>query len=176
MAEDEGAVLSWIEVPSRFGRFAVEGDEWGLTRLVLPGGPAGAGSSGAGPSHVPSCLDAAADQLTDYLNRRRSEFELPRHLTGTPFQLEVWDALATVGYGSTVTYADVAAMIGRPTAFRAVGGALGANPLPIVVPCHRVVATGGGLGGYAGGTELKAALVDLESAGVVGDRRNAAVG
>jgi O-6-methylguanine DNA methyltransferase len=87
---------------------------------------------------------------------------VPLDLRGTPFQRSVWEALRAIPRGETRTYAEVAAAVGRPRAVRAVGGACGANPVAVLVPCHRVVATGGGLGGYAGGLERKRALLALE--------------
>ncbi len=82
--------------------------------------------------------------------------------SGTDFQRSVWFALADIPYGETVSYAELARAVGRPKAFRAVGQANGHNPLPIVLPCHRVIASGGGLGGYGGGLELKEQLLALE--------------
>jgi O-6-methylguanine DNA methyltransferase len=88
---------------------------------------------------------------------------VPLDLGGTPFQRAVWSAARAIPFGETRTYAQVAAAVGRPGAARAVGQALGANPVPLLVPCHRVVATGGGLGGFTGGLEMKARLLALEA-------------
>ena len=106
--------------------------------------------------------DAVA-QLTEYFAGTRQEFDLPLGATGTPFQQQVWDALTTIPYGATVTYRDIAVAIGSPRAVRAVGLANGRNPLPIVVPCHRVVGANGTLTGYGGGLAAKQQLLDLES-------------
>ena len=90
--------------------------------------------------------------MIEYLEGKRREFDLPLDLRGTPFQLEVWDALRRIPYGETRSYADIAAALGRDNAStRAVGTANGANPISLVVPCHRVINKGGKLGGYAGG-------------------------
>src|SRR5574341_886470 len=103
----------------------------------------------------------AVRQLAAYFRGLLTEFDLPLDMRGTPFQRRVWDALLTIPYGATRTYADIARQIGSPTAFRAVGAANGANPVPIVVPCHRVIATGGGLGGFACGIDYKLRLLEL---------------
>ncbi len=104
----------------------------------------------------------AARQLAEYFLGHRQRFELPLAPSGTPFQRAVWEALGDIPYGETVTYADIASRVGRPQAVRAVGQANGANPLPVLLPCHRVVASGGRLGGYGGGVALKLALLRLE--------------
>lgn len=105
---------------------------------------------------------ALREQLTAYFTGRLREFDVPLAVAGTPFQQAVWSALREVPYGSTCTYGDLAAAIGRPTAVRAVGAANGRNPVCIVVPCHRVVGRGGSLTGYAGGVERKQQLLALE--------------
>ena len=107
---------------------------------------------------------AVVAQVCEYLEGKRRAFELPLDLRGTPFQRRVWEALLAIPYGETRTYGQVAGAIGRPGALRAVGAANGANPVPLVVPCHRVVAAGGRLGGFGGGLPLKARLLALERA------------
>ena len=107
---------------------------------------------------------AAIQQVLEYLDGKRSDFALPLDLRGTDFQRRVWDALLEIPYGATRSYAEIARGIREPAAVRAVGAANGANPCAIVVPCHRVVATGGKLGGYAGGLPLKRRLLALEHA------------
>lgn len=108
---------------------------------------------------------ALREQLTAYFAGELREFDVPVAVAGTPFQRAVWAALREVPYGTTCTYGDLAAAIGRPTAVRAVGGANGRNPVCIVVPCHRVVGSGGSLTGYAGGVERKQHLLALEQRG-----------
>jgi methylated-DNA-[protein]-cysteine S-methyltransferase len=105
----------------------------------------------------------AGRQLAEYFARTRRAFDLPLDLRGTPFQLRVWNALIGIPYGETRAYSQLAVQIGHAGASRAVGAANGANPVAIIVPCHRVIASGGGLGGYGGGLELKRLLLDLES-------------
>jgi len=164
---------TWAVVQSRFGAFQLFGNEEAVTRLILPGTSAGppATGGGRGGADAPELLWRAARQLEEYLGGGRRTFDVPLRPVGTPFQQEVWRGLRAVGYGRTVTYAELAALIGRPTAVRAVGQANAANPIPIFLPCHRVVASGGQLGGYAGGTALKQALLGLEAVAVPPGRR-----
>ncbi len=107
-------------------------------------------------------LDRAREELAEYFDRRRTRFSVPLDLRGTPFQLEVWRALQQIPFGEIRSYAEVARAIGRPRAVRATGAASGANPVPVIVPCHRVIASNGGLGGYSGGLEVKRRLLALE--------------
>ncbi|MEO8035149.1 MAG: methylated-DNA--[protein]-cysteine S-methyltransferase [Acidobacteriota bacterium] len=108
------------------------------------------------------CEDIAV-QLGEYFEGRRRDFDLPLAPAGTPFQLAVWKELTRIPYGETRSYLDVANAIGRPAACRAVGAANGANPLPIVVPCHRVIGANGSLTGFGGGLDIKRHLLRLES-------------
>lgn len=103
-----------------------------------------------------------AAQLDGYLAGERTAFDVPLELHGTPFQRRAWAELERIRYGETVTYAEIARRIGRPGAARAVGSAVARNPVAIVVPCHRVVGSGGSLTGYAGGLDRKRRLLDLE--------------
>lgn len=104
----------------------------------------------------------AGRQLRDYFMGSRRSFELALHAEGTAFQRAVWHAMAAIPYGQTRSYGQLAHAVGKPGASRAVGGACGRNPLPIVVPCHRVITSSGQLGGYSGGINIKQALLDLE--------------
>ena len=101
-------------------------------------------------------------QLHEYLRGERQAFDLRLDLRGTPFQLSVWKAVADLPYGSTETYGEIASRIGRPRASRAVGQAVAANPIPIVIPCHRIIGASGGLTGFGGGLPLKERLLALE--------------
>jgi methylated-DNA-[protein]-cysteine S-methyltransferase len=107
-------------------------------------------------------LAGAREQLREYFAGKRTAFDLPLALRGTPFQLTVWRALLRIPFGATASYGDIAAQIGRPAASRAVGGANHHNPIPIIVPCHRVVGSDGSLTGYGGGEPRKRLLLDLE--------------
>lgn len=110
-------------------------------------------------------LVAAIEQLHQYLRGERTGFELPLDLAGgTPFQQDVWRALLSIGCGRTTSYGALSQQLGRPAAVRAVGAAVGRNPVSVVVPCHRVLGRDGSLTGYAGGLERKAALLRLEGA------------
>jgi methylated-DNA-[protein]-cysteine S-methyltransferase len=115
------------------------------------------------PGHA--VLAQARQQLDDYFAGRRETFDLPLDLRlGTRFQQSVWQALLRIPRGETTSYGELGRRVGRPLAARAVGAAVGRNPMSIVVPCHRVVGTGGALTGYAGGLERKTALLRLEGA------------
>lgn len=105
--------------------------------------------------------DEAARQLELYFAGKLKKFDLPLCIDGTPFQCDVWETLCSIPYGEMQTYAQIAGQIGRPKAFRAVGSANGRNRIPIIIPCHRVVAVSG-LGGYSGGLDVKRYLLKLE--------------
>jgi O-6-methylguanine DNA methyltransferase len=105
-----------------------------------------------------------ARELEEYFAGRRREFSFPLDLRGTEFQLTCWRALLQIPYGETRTYADIARAVGKPTGFRAVGMANNRNPVAIVVPCHRVIASDGTLCGYGGGLDVKRTLLELEGA------------
>jgi methylated-DNA-[protein]-cysteine S-methyltransferase len=107
-------------------------------------------------------FDDVVSQLTEYFAGRREQFELALAPEGTPFQQRVWRALLDIPYGMTISYAQLAARIGQPAASRAVGLANGTNPLPIVIPCHRVIGADGKLTGYGGGLPIKERLLALE--------------
>lgn len=102
------------------------------------------------------------EQLSDYFSGKRKAFELDLAPRGTPFQLAVWNALLEIPYGDTISYAELARRIGKPSAVRAVGAANGANPIPVIIPCHRVIGSNGSLTGYGGGIERKQWLLALE--------------
>lgn len=111
-------------------------------------------------------LASVVRQVEEYLAGRRRGFDLPLDLRGTPFQQKIWAELLTIPYGSTMSYADLAAAAGRPAAVRAAGAANGANPVPLLVPCHRVIGKNGRLTGFRGGLTIKEELLKLE--GVLG--------
>ena len=112
--------------------------------------------------------DRAMEQLREYFSGQRKQFELPYELRGTEFQKKVWAALEAIPYGQTRSYREIAQAVGNPKAVWAVGAANGKNPMWVVVPCHRVIGADGGLTGYAGGVELKRALLELEQRTVNG--------
>ena len=156
------------EFESPIGSLRILSTARGVAYLELPHAN-GRGLAGWLSRHAPDAKTvqafapnrAAIAQVLEYLEAKRTAFALPLDLRGTPFQLQVWRELLRIPYGETRSYHDVARAIGEPLASRAVGGANGANPLALIVPCHRVVASAG-LGGYAGGLVLKRRLLALE--------------
>jgi len=150
--------LCLLSVSSPVGRWGVVGDDHGVHRIVMPNDMVGLVATTSGPEVV----RAAVRELVEYFDGARRSFTMPRvRVPGTAFQYDCWRALEGIPYGQVATYADIAAAVGRPRAARAVGNANHANPWPIVVPCHRVVAAQG-LGGYGGGIAVKEFLLDLE--------------
>ena len=140
--------------------------ERGLSRLSFgPLAAQGARGRGSESETDPAnpLIRQVSDQLAEYFDGERKEFALPLDLGGTPFQMRVWEALQTIPFGKTITYAELARRAGSPGAFRAAGAANGKNPVAIIVPCHRVINTGGGLGGYGGGIDVKRRLLALEA-------------
>lgn len=147
-----------LVVDSPIGPLTLTAQGGALTAIDF-GAPAGLDSGGP----IDPVLAEAARQLAGYFAGELREFDMRVCPSGTPFQLTVWEALRRIPYGETVTYGELARRIGRPTAARAVGRANGQNPLPIVVPCHRVIGADGTLTGYAGGLDIKSALLAVES-------------
>jgi methylated-DNA-[protein]-cysteine S-methyltransferase len=139
---------------STVGPLTLEGDDSALTRVGFGEPRAAQGDAAA--------VAAAAIQLEQYFAGERTDFDLDLELGGTPFERRVWEEVRAIPYGQTATYAEIARRIGRPGACRAVGRANGRNPVAVIVPCHRVVGSDGSLTGYAGGIEMKRALLDLE--------------
>lgn len=107
-------------------------------------------------------LNIAETELLEYLSHARQKFTVPFELIGTDFQINVWKALQQIPYGSTSSYKQIAENIGNPKSVRAVGGAIGKNPLSIIIPCHRVIGSNGTLTGFAGGLEVKTKLLEIE--------------
>lgn len=135
-AERSGAFLSWIS--EHIG----PGESW----------------------EDPELMSSATAQLGEYFSGNRQTFDLPLDVRGTSFQRAVWSQVIRIPYGATASYGDIAQLVGKPTASRAVGRAVGANPLPIVVPCHRVIGRGGSLVGFGAGLDAKETLLRLEGA------------
>lgn len=148
----------WMDSP--IGGLRLHVDAGLLTRIEFDAEPDGEHADDA-------LLDEVERQLAEYFAGERREFDLPVAADGTEFQKKVWAYLRTVPYGQTVTYGRIATDLGyEPGISRAVGAANGANPIPIVVPCHRVVGSDGKLTGYAGGVERKTTLLELEQPGL----------
>lgn len=160
--------LTTTTYASPVGLLTLVASEAGLRAILWDGDdPARAGlgpapDSETGPGAASPVLEEACRQLDDYFAGRRTTFELPLDLSGTEFQQAAWRALAAIPFGETRSYAQQAARLGRPAAFRAVGAANGRNPVSIVLPCHRVVGSDGSLTGFAGGIETKRWLLEHE--------------
>lgn len=143
-------------VPSDLVNLAVTVQNGAVTHIQLHG-------RAARPPETP-LEQQVAQELAEYLGGKRSRFTLDVSPDGTPFERRCWDTLQQIPYGETRTYGEIAHAVGNPKGFRAVGSANHKNPIPIIIPCHRVVAAGGGLGGYGGGLDLKRRLLALEQA------------
>ena len=153
--------MYYSHMDSPIGRLLLAGDGEGISLISFPtGSRARAAEPGWRKDSGP--FVEAERQLGAYFSGELTEFDLPLAPEGTPFQLSVWRALCRIPYGETVSYGAIAQAIGRPSASRAVGAANGANPLPIVVPCHRVIGSTGKLIGFGGGLGTKSALLALE--------------
>lgn len=149
--------MDFLLLDTPLGQMALAEEHGALIRLYLPGS--------AVPRILPRetpLLCKGKRQLLEYLQKERQTFDLPLAPQGTPFQCAVWEELRCIPYGATCTYGEIAARLGRPKAVRAVGQANHRNPLPIFIPCHRVIGKSGALTGYAGGLALKQALLELE--------------
>ncbi|MFT4855616.1 MAG: methylated-DNA-[protein]-cysteine S-methyltransferase [Algoriphagus sp.] len=109
-----------------------------------------------------SLLSEAKKQLDEYFSGKRKSFNLPVLLSGTPFQYQVWSAVNKIPFGETTSYLKLSQALGKPAAIRAVGAAIGANPILVIIPCHRIIGTNGQLTGYAGGLDRKEKLLELE--------------
>ena len=157
----------YTEMESSIGTLVLAGDADGsrLRGLRLIWLPGGSGKFRPEPNWAKDAKPFAETtrQLREYLAGKRDEFDLPLAPDGTAFQQEVWRAVAAIPYGETRSYGEIARQIGKADAVRAVGAANGQNPLPIVIPCHRVIGSDGRLTGYGGGLPLKKRLLELES-------------
>ena len=147
-------VYTWMESP--VGRLLLAADEKGLRQLLFRGKPE------KGWREDPEALAEPVRQLRAYFAGELHDFDVPLAPEGTPFQLRVWRELRNIPYGQTISYGELARRIGSPNGSRAVGLANGANPISIVVPCHRVIGSNGKLTGYGGGIENKELLLALE--------------
>ena len=150
----------YLDTP--IGELLLAGDDDGLCLVSFP---EGAMRRDPEPDWIynEKPFAAALQQLTEYFAGERRTFDLPLKLSGTEFQMSVLQALQEIPYGDTTSYADIAERVGRPRAVRAVGAANGRNPIPIIVPCHRVIGSHGDLTGFGGGLDTKEALLRLEA-------------
>ncbi|HEY6064947.1 MAG TPA: methylated-DNA--[protein]-cysteine S-methyltransferase [Thermoanaerobaculia bacterium] len=154
--------MRWCEISSPAGRLLLAGDGHALSRIHFQDGPH--------PMAIPDGWERTEEPFADaigeldaYFAGRLTKFQVPIAPEGTPFQREVWTALTRIPYGETVSYGELTRRLGRPNASRAVGAANGRNPIPIIVPCHRVVGANGALTGFGGGLSIKRMLLDLEA-------------
>ena len=154
--------MYYCYIESPIGDLLLAGDDDALTMIGFPEG-AMRREPEIDWTHNERPFAEAARQLTEYFAGERHDFDLPLRLNGTEFQLLVLDELRRIPYGETTSYGDIAKRIGRPKAVRAVGAANGRNPIPIIVPCHRVIGSGGALTGFGGGLDTKKALLKLEA-------------
>ena len=154
--------MNYRYLDSPIGDLLLAGEDQGLVYIGFPSGK-GKVTPGADWRLKADCFKNASMQLGEYFNGTRLKFDLLLAPYGTPFQWEVLQALTRIPYGQTCTYQDIAVNIGRAKAVRAVGAANGRNPLPIVIPCHRVIGANGSLTGFGGGLETKRFLLELES-------------
>jgi methylated-DNA-[protein]-cysteine S-methyltransferase len=153
-------------VGSPIGRLLLTGDGHSLTGLYMIDAPRHTGRHESGLTASPASFGEVAAQLEAYFGGDLKEFTVPLAPSGSPFQLAVWTELTKIPYGSTISYGDIARALGkRLVASRAVGLANGANPISVIVPCHRVIGSDGSLTGYGGGLERKEQLLRLEGAG-----------
>lgn len=163
-------------ISSPLGKILIEGGSRGIRRLSL----AAEDTAGSLSADIPPDLRECVKQLSEYFSGDRKDFNLPVDLEGaTPFHVEIWKMIRLIPFGRTRTYTDIADVTGHPHASRAVGHAVGQNPLPIIIPCHRVIGKDGSLTGYLYGLEMKRWLLAHESPGMYmrqGDLVDALVG
>mgnify|MGYP006291060193 FL=1 len=153
--------MVYTELASPVGRLLIAGDKFGLRLIRFPN-RIRKGEPDIHWEEKPEPLSEVISQLHAYFEGRRRTFDLNLAPEGTPFQLTVWKALSQIPYGETLSYGELAKKIEKPGAARAVGGAVGRNPIPIVLPCHRVIGSDGSLTGFGGGLDRKKRMLSLE--------------
>jgi methylated-DNA-[protein]-cysteine S-methyltransferase len=150
---------------SPIGELVITASDSGLTGVWFPGNvPVAAARRDDEPGPASAVLARVAEQLAEYFAGTRTTFDVPLDAGGTPFERRVWDALRTIPYGTTLSYGELARRLGDVRATRAVGAANGKNPIPIIVPCHRVIGANGALTGFGGGLDRKRWLLEHEGA------------
>lgn len=145
-----------IVIDSPIGKIQIIGTDKGIESISLH-------VDQAISKTTPSCLEACVNQIKEYFECTRKDFNLRFNLKGTDFQMQVWEALQSINYGETVSYQDIAFKINNPKAVQAVGSAIGKNPCALVIPCHRVINKSGGIGGFAAGLDIKRWLLKHET-------------
>lgn len=157
--------MHYCYLDSPIGPLLIAGDNDALRAIAFPDKGRRRKPEPGWTASMHGAVAAAVAQLREYFAGRRTEFDLPLAPEGTAFQRRVWKCLQSIPYGETISYAELARRTGNPKAARAVGSANGRNQIPIVIPCHRVIAADGTLGGFGGGLTVKQRLLDLESGG-----------
>lgn len=152
-------MISYYSQETKIGKFTIFEENGAIIRVVLP--ILSVSTNGCRCVKTPAIAEAF-EQLTEFLDRKRTVFDLKLEPKGTPFQKRVWAELLKIPYGKTVSYQDIAVAIGNPKACRAVGMANNKNPIPIFIPCHRVIGKNGKMVGYAGGLDCKKSLLEIE--------------
>jgi O-6-methylguanine DNA methyltransferase len=155
--------VAYTTMNTPIGKIRVAWSDEGLVGVSL-GSELDANTPDPAWKHDTNLRCQATEQLQAYFEGQLQKFDLPLVLSGTPFQEKVWRTLADIPFGVTWSYSDLAEKVGKPRAVRAVGAANGCNPIPIVLPCHRVIGRGGELRGYGGGVDIKEKLLRLEGA------------
>ncbi|HEY2668004.1 MAG TPA: methylated-DNA--[protein]-cysteine S-methyltransferase [Actinomycetota bacterium] len=158
--------MKYAHVDTPIGTLTVVAADTGIRRILWDGEDPPDGAV-EGCSDV---LDAAVAQIREYFTGTRTAFDLPLDLGGTPFQQKAWRELGSIPFGTTISYGEQARRIGRPQAARAVGAANGRNPVPVVLPCHRVIGSGGALTGFGGGLDTKRTLLRHEAEVLAAER------
>lgn len=157
--------MNYTYLDTPIGELLLAGDEHALHEIGFPDGPKRRRAE-PGWELRDAIFTEAKSQLNAYFDGSLHTFSLPLEPSGTPFQLSVLDELQKIPYGETASYGEIAARLGKPQAMRAVGAANGRNPIPVIIPCHRVIGANGKLTGFGGGLPTKAALLKLEQTGV----------
>jgi methylated-DNA-[protein]-cysteine S-methyltransferase len=147
---------------SPVGPLTIAGNENGLHSISFGAGRPASAPELHGREPGRDVVEETIRQLRDYFAGKLVQFDLPLKPDGTPFQMQVWRELQNIPYGTVISYGELARRIGKSKASRAVGAANGANPIPIIIPCHRVIGSNGKITGYAGGVHIKEALLELE--------------
>lgn len=154
--------MNYAYLDTPIGTLLITGEDVAVHRITFPQSGRAAKPEPEWQESPRGPVGEAMRQLREYFAGKRAEFDLPFALAGTAFQRSVWRQLQQIPYGETISYGELARRVGNPKASRAVGSANGANPLPILIPCHRVIASDGTLGGFGGGLPTKQTLLALE--------------
>ena len=154
--------MRYTSMESPIGPLTIAGNENGLHSIAFGTECPAAAPALRGREPDWDVVEETVRQLRAYFSGKLVQFHLPLKPKGTPFQMQVWRELQNIPYGTVISYGELARRIGKPKASRAVGAANGANPIPIIIPCHRVIGSNGKITGYAGGVPIKEALLELE--------------